>query len=87
MRCDSCGTEGQENSIGRFVSRDWLRCQDLQAKIYQLEADKKQIAEECAKIAEEHITTTSVHATAKEAKAATGVKNSIAAVIRNRYCR
>ena len=39
MRCESCGTDGVENSMGQFVSNDWLRCQKLQSEINALKED------------------------------------------------
>jgi hypothetical protein len=35
-RCGACGTDGVTNSMGRFVSRDWLRASELSAECDRL---------------------------------------------------
>lgn len=38
-RCNECGTYGKFNTIGNFVSDDWIRANELQEEISKLKKE------------------------------------------------
>ena len=44
-RCELCGTEGATNSMGRFVSRDWLRASELKSENDRLRVCEQRLAD------------------------------------------